>query len=80
MKGARLHDLRHFHASELLRQGVNAKVVQERLGQAPITRDFGSIQPPCAGEGSVRPSRISIDYLQMGSEIGLQLGCNCEWG
>ena len=34
--GLRFHDLRHFHASELLRQGVNAKVVQERLGHASI--------------------------------------------
>jgi integrase len=28
----RFHDLRHCHATHLLRAGVNAKVVQERLG------------------------------------------------
>lgn len=33
----RLHDLRHFHASVLLRQGVHPKVVQERLGHATIS-------------------------------------------
>lgn len=27
----RFHDLRHSHATHLLRQGVNPKVVQERL-------------------------------------------------
>lgn len=30
----RLHDLRHTHASILLRAGVNVKVVSERLGHA----------------------------------------------
>ncbi|MFC1911030.1 tyrosine-type recombinase/integrase [Chloroflexota bacterium] len=32
----RLHDARHTHASILLKQGVNPKVVQERLGHASI--------------------------------------------
>ena len=35
--GYRFHDLRHLHASELLRHGVHPKVVQERLGHASIT-------------------------------------------
>jgi integrase len=30
----RFHDLRHCHATLLLRQGVNPKVVQERLGHS----------------------------------------------
>jgi len=32
----RIHDLRHTHATMLLRQGVHPKVVQERLGHASI--------------------------------------------
>ena len=32
----RLHDLRHFHATTLLRAGTHLKVVQERLGHASI--------------------------------------------
>lgn len=32
----RLHDLRHFHASLLLKAGTHLKVVQERLGHASI--------------------------------------------
>jgi integrase len=32
----RFHDLRHTHATQLLRQGVNAKVVSERLGHAAV--------------------------------------------
>lgn len=34
--GVRFHDLRHTHATILLSQGVNLKVVQERLGHESI--------------------------------------------
>lgn len=33
----RFHDLRHSHATMLLRQGVNPKIVSERLGHANIS-------------------------------------------
>jgi integrase len=33
----RFHDLRHSHATQLLRAGVHPKVAQERLGHASIT-------------------------------------------
>ena len=33
----RLHDLRHIHATMLLKAGVHPKVVQERLGHSSIT-------------------------------------------
>ena len=36
LKGIRLHDARHTHASLLLKQGVHPKIVQERLGHASI--------------------------------------------
>ena len=32
----RFHDLRHYHASTLLRQGANVKLIQERLGHARV--------------------------------------------
>ncbi len=32
----RLHDLRHSHATQLLRQGIHPKVVSERLGHSTI--------------------------------------------
>jgi len=32
----RFHDLRHGHASHLLREGVHPKVVSERLGHATV--------------------------------------------
>jgi integrase len=34
--GIRFHDLRHSHASQLLRAGVSVKVVSERLGHSAI--------------------------------------------
>ena len=36
LKGLRLHDLRHTHASLMLAEGVNLKVVSERLGHSSI--------------------------------------------
>ena len=32
----RLHDMRHTHASVMLREGISAKIVQERLGHSNI--------------------------------------------
>jgi integrase len=35
--GVRLHDLRHTHATLMLRQGVHPKVVSERLGHSSVS-------------------------------------------
>ena len=36
LRGVRLHDARHTHASFMLAQGIHPKVVQERLGHSNI--------------------------------------------
>ena len=36
LPAVRFHDLRHSHASQLLKQGVHPKVVSERLGHATV--------------------------------------------
>jgi integrase len=36
----RFHDIRHTHASLLIKQGVNPKIIQERLGHASIQTTF----------------------------------------
>ena len=48
MKGVRLHDLRHSHASLMLKAGVQPKVISERLGHSSIstTMDiYGHVLP-----------------------------------
>jgi integrase len=44
---ARFHDLRHTHATELLRAGVHIKVVAERLGdtEATVMRTYSHVLP-----------------------------------
>jgi len=37
LKGIRLHDARHTHATIMLKQGVHPKIVQERLGHSTIS-------------------------------------------
>ena len=37
LEGFRLHDLRHSHASLMLKEGVHPQVVSERLGHASIS-------------------------------------------
>ena len=55
LEGIRLHDLRHFHATTLLRNGTHLKVVQERLGHASIaiTADTYSHVTPGLQEAAV---------------------------
>ena len=48
----RLHDLRHAHASFLIKQGIPAKVISERLGHSgiSITMDtYGHLMPGMDG-------------------------------
>ena len=56
----RFHDLRHSHASQLLRQGVSAKVVSERLGHSSIgiTLDIYSHVLP----GMQKEAAAKIDF------------------
>ena len=53
--GVRLHDLRHFHATMLLQEGTNPKVVQERLGHSSfaITMDtYSHVTPTIQGQAA----------------------------
>ncbi|ACX52443.1 integrase family protein [Ammonifex degensii KC4] len=61
--GIRFHDLRHTHASLLLRQNVHPKVVQERLGHASVktTLDLYSHLLPGAQEPAVRAVAELLD-------------------
>ena len=37
LEGLRLHDMRHTHASLMLKEGVHPKVMQERLGHSRVS-------------------------------------------
>jgi integrase len=53
----RFHDLRHTHATQLLRQGVHPKIVSERLGHATvgITLDvYSHVLPGMQAEAATR--------------------------
>jgi len=56
LKGIRLHDARHTHATIMLKQGVHPKVVQERLGHSTIstTLDTYSHVSPGMQEAAAR--------------------------
>ena len=58
----RFHDLRHGHASQLLKQGVNPKVVSERLGHATVglTLDVYSHVLPGVQEQAVEQFGLAI--------------------
>lgn len=47
LAAARFHDLRHTHATELLRAGIHIKVVAERLGDSELTvmRTYSHVLP-----------------------------------
>jgi integrase len=53
----RLHDLRHTHATLMMEQGINPKIVSERLGEASfaITLDlYGHVSPGHRAEPAQR--------------------------
>lgn len=65
----RFHDLRHTHASQLLAQGVHAKIVSERLGHASIgiTLDTYSHLLPGLQEEAVRQLDASLAVTLAGA-------------
>jgi len=61
LKGIRIHDLRHTHASLMLKAGIHPKVVSERLGHANIgiTLDlYGHVLPWLQEAAAVKFDRI----------------------
>ena len=60
--GIRFHDLRHTHATMLMKQGTNPKVLQERLGHCKrsMTLDVYSHVIPGMQESAVLHFEKSI--------------------
>lgn len=71
LKGIRLHDARHTHASLMLKQGIHPKIVQERLGHASIqiTLDtYSHVTPGLQQAAANRFDDIVLPNNQDGSE------------
>jgi len=62
--GIRFHDLRHTHASVLLKQGVHPKVVQERLGHASIAITLDTYSHVAPGLQEAAPLKFEQAVLK----------------
>ena len=59
----RFHDLRHCHATHLLRQGVHPKVVQERLGHSTPAVTLGVYSHVLPGMQDEAARRVEAHLL-----------------
>ncbi len=76
----RFHDLRHAHATLMLRQGIHPKIVSERLGHSSIniTLDIYSHVLPGLQEAAalrVEEGLQTASENGVGENVGLQNGC-----
>jgi len=72
LRGVRLHDLRHAHATILLQQGVHPKIVQERLGHSTVatTLDIYSHVLPGLQEAAARQFDESFEHEVLQKNVG----------
>ena len=73
LRDVRLHDLRHAHATILLQQGVNPKIVQERLGHSSVstTLDIYSHVLPGLQEAAARQFDQSFEHGVLQKNVGI---------
>ena len=73
LRNVRLHDLRHAHATILLQQGVNPKIVQERLGHSSVstTLDIYSHVLPGLQEAAARQFDESFEHEVLQKNVGI---------
>ncbi len=61
----RFHDLRHTHAAILIREGVHAKVIQERLGHSSITTTLDTYGHLFEGLDSAAATTLDAAYRRI---------------
>ena len=64
LQGIRLHDLRHTHASLMLRQGVHPKIVSERLGHSTISITLDTYSHVLPGLQEAAAQRFDDDIAE----------------
>jgi integrase len=67
LKGIRLHDARHTHASLMLKQGIHPKIVQERLGHSLIQITLDTYSHVAPGLQEAAANRFD-DILSVGHD------------
>ena len=83
LQGTRLHDMRHAHATLMLRQGVHPKIVSERLGHSSVNITLDTYSHVLPGLQEAAALRFE-EGLQTASEkapaenVGLQNVCKTE--
>ena len=72
MPQLRLHDLRHIHATMLLKAGVHPRVVQERLGHSSIatTLDIYSHTVPGLQKAAAERLDTLLANVEPGGNVG----------
>ncbi len=70
-QGIRFHDLRHAHATLMLRQGIHPKIVSERLGHrsVAITLDIYSHVLPGLQEAAAHRFEEGLQAAPLGIEV-----------
>ena len=70
--GIRLHDARHTHATLMLEQGVNWKIISERLGHGSVamTLDLYAHASPGLQQAAAQWFDKVLNCVNKGSETG----------
>jgi len=69
-RDVRWHDLRHAHASLLLRSGVHPKVVSERLGHASVGITLDTYSHVLPGLGAAAAAALDLALAEPVVEVG----------
>jgi integrase len=64
----RFHDLRHSHATMMLKEGINAKVISERLGHSNINITLGTYSHVMPDMQKEAAEKINIVLFKKGEE------------
>lgn len=72
LRGVRLHDARHTHATIMLKQGVHPKIVQERLGHSTISTTLDTYSHVAPGLQQAAAAAFD-DILKRDSALDRQL-------
>jgi integrase len=70
--GTRFHELRHFHASLLIRHGESVKTVQARLGHASAVETLNTY-------GTCGPIRMTAPVMRSPKYSGIWRGLHAAW-